>query len=331
MLQHILAGHSEIHTLPEPWFMLLMVYARKEGGMSAEYNAGFATLALNKFLQRLPDGHALFESSCRAFALDLYGSALEGTRKTRFLDKTPRYYFIIEELARIFPEAKFIFLLRNPIAVLASILDYNFRGDWVRMVSQVDRRHDLLTAPARIVEGIDRLGHRCAVVKYEELVSDATHEVEKVCEKIGVSFEPGMLKYSEFTKFTNTTFVDTKSVYQHETAVTDYVDAWKRTLDTSSKVSLAIAYLETLGKSVMDDFGEDLDSRLAELHELLGQQRRDKNMLSTEVLTRMLLGDTSRLSRREKLLVEREQSKKSPTIGRKWREWLKTLLDGRGK
>jgi hypothetical protein len=39
-----------------------------------------------------------------------------------FLDKTPRYYLIVEDLRRLFPQAKFIFLTRNPLEILSSKL-----------------------------------------------------------------------------------------------------------------------------------------------------------------------------------------------------------------
>ena len=39
-----------------------------------------------------------------------------------FLDKTPRYYLILKELEQVFPDAKFIFLFRNPVQIYASML-----------------------------------------------------------------------------------------------------------------------------------------------------------------------------------------------------------------
>ena len=45
----------------------------------------------------------------------LYNCALKDTgKKFFFLDKTPRYHYIISEIYRTFPKAKLIILLRNP-------------------------------------------------------------------------------------------------------------------------------------------------------------------------------------------------------------------------
>ena len=44
----------------------------------------------------------------------------ETSGKTRWADKTPQNYFHFESLLEEFPEAKFIFLLRNPQAILSS-------------------------------------------------------------------------------------------------------------------------------------------------------------------------------------------------------------------
>ena len=127
LLQHILASHPQVHTVPEPWFMLHLVYGLRPSGLEAEYNAQYAYLALKGFLDETPDGESAYVEALRNVALCLYEKALEPSGKKYFLDKTPRYYFIIPELHRIFPKAKFIFILRNPLAVLSSILEVNLR------------------------------------------------------------------------------------------------------------------------------------------------------------------------------------------------------------
>ena len=52
------------------------------------------------------------------------------TSATYFLDKTPPYAHFLPELAQTFPEAKFIALWRNPLAVVASIVETFCDGRW---------------------------------------------------------------------------------------------------------------------------------------------------------------------------------------------------------
>ena len=99
----------------------------------------------------------------------IYGQVLEPTRKTYFLDNTPRYYYIISELYSIFPNAKFIFLFRNPLDVVNSILNTWVKDDWYAL-SQY--RDDLIKAPHLLQKGKIELGDSVYVIKYEKLITE---------------------------------------------------------------------------------------------------------------------------------------------------------------
>jgi len=265
LLQHMLGSHSKIHTLPEPWFMLPLVYIMRESGCSAEYNSAYARLALSDYLKRIPDGKKTYCSAVCGMASTLYEKALEGTDKSYFLDKTPRYYHIIPELKEIFPKAKFILLIRNPLAVLLSILDVNFSGEWTDFSHQ-DRLHDVLLAPKLILNGIAKLGDQAVVVHYEKLVANPQAELMRISGELGLAFEDGMDTYGDKVKFENTTFVDPKSIYKHSASVPDYIDGWKKRLNTAERRQMAREYLERLGKQTVDAQGYSYDALLAELN-----------------------------------------------------------------
>lgn len=257
LLQHILGSHSEIHTLPEPWIMLHLVYALRPTGLRAEYDSKYAYLALKEFVARIGtgNGEALYIAAVRNMALAIYGQALKSSRKRYFLDKTPRYYFIARELYQIFPNATFIFLIRNPLAVLSSILEVNFKGDWRQMFAQEDRKHDLFTAPRLILDAIEAIGEQAVVVKYEQLVTRPKEVVKYLCQRIGVKFEIEMLNYGGKVRFDGTTFVDPKSVYKHDRPVTQYVDDWVLRLNSPQKVRIAKEYLSELGEDTVRRLG----------------------------------------------------------------------------
>ncbi|MGB9458769.1 MAG: sulfotransferase [Bryobacteraceae bacterium] len=167
MLQKVLSAHPEIHTVSEPWIALHPLFALRMAGIAADYNSDLARTAIREFLGRLPEGEEAYWEGVRRMLTHLYGRALREAGKRIFLDKTPRYYFVIPELRRVFPRARFLFLLRNPLAVLASILD-----TWVRTDSALDLRnyrHDLMAAPALLLAGIRSFGPKAMVPRYEEL------------------------------------------------------------------------------------------------------------------------------------------------------------------
>ncbi len=129
LLQRVLAGHPEVMTVAEPWLMLHPFYALKHDGHTAEYDAALAREGLDDFLAQVEGGEDAYLEAVRGFAGSLYARALASGGKRVFLDKTPRYHHILPELRRVFPQARFVFLLRNPLAVLASTLDAWFEGD----------------------------------------------------------------------------------------------------------------------------------------------------------------------------------------------------------
>jgi hypothetical protein len=83
---------------------------------------GSVNRALQDFFQELPAGEEDYLREVRSLALRLYEDAA-GPDARYFLDKSPPYHLVVEDLARLFPEAKLIFLWRNPLAVVASIVE----------------------------------------------------------------------------------------------------------------------------------------------------------------------------------------------------------------
>ena len=50
--------------------------------------------------------------------------------KTRWVDGTPEYSHYVSALLRLFPQAKFIHMLRNPHDVVRSLMHFDRVGDW---------------------------------------------------------------------------------------------------------------------------------------------------------------------------------------------------------
>jgi len=255
LLQHIFGSHPDIYTLPEPWLMLNFAYGLRSSGIQAEYNARHAYLALQDFLKRISGGEDSYLSAIRQAATYLYSKALELSDKNIFLDKTPRYYLILPELFRIFPNAKFIILVRNPLAVFSSILSTNFNGNWKRLFELEDRKQDLFSAPHLILDCINKPRGNTFIIKYEEVVNSPEHYIKDLCTKLNIDFYPEMLEYGGKVKFNNTTFVDPKSIYEHTRPVKKYTDRWITGLDTAQKTYLARKYLYFLGRQLVEDLG----------------------------------------------------------------------------
>ncbi|MEL6902916.1 MAG: sulfotransferase [Cyanobacteria bacterium J06606_4] len=270
LTQKILGSHSEILTLSEPWLMLHPLYAFKQGGFSAEYEAKPARAGIESFLAYLsPDGakssEQIYFESVANFYGDLYQKALDTSDKSIFLDKTPRYYNIIPELHSTFPQAKFILLIRNPLAVLCSMVSTWTQDRWFGL-----RRfkHDLMKAPSLLIEGMESLGEKAIVLHYEELVREPETVVENLCQKLSISYTPELINYGS-KNTSNWKMGDKKSVHRMETPDARLSDRWISSLQSPQIWRFVSDYLDALGDETLEKLGysfSDLRLLLDEKH-----------------------------------------------------------------
>jgi len=264
MLQRILAGHSQIHTMAEPWLMLHPVYALRGREIQAEYGPRYAFTGLQDYLNAVPEGEEVYIQALQAMADVLYGKLLQDSGKRFFLDKTPRYYFIINELKRIFPQAKFIFLLRNPLSVLSSILHTWVKNNWPRLG---EHRYDLLKAPQLLVKGINQLKEDCAVLNYENFVLHPQQETKALCNYLNIPFEEGMLNYGA-KPVPAGRMGDSIGVERHRQPVAESLNKWTQQLAFGRGKMLAEVYLELLGDHLVNLLGYDAQKMKARLRQI---------------------------------------------------------------
>lgn len=190
LVQRLLVGHDQIASAPETWLLLPQFYALRRNGSESDYSAETCADALEDFCEQLPEGLNTYRRYLREFACGLYSEYCTAG-ETYFVDKTPRYYLILQEIIETFPEGKFIFLLRNPTDIAASIISTWGQGRFHRLYWNTI---DLEQAPQRLVAGIDRLGPNCHVLHYEALVASPESELRRLCEYLGLPFQHRMLE-----------------------------------------------------------------------------------------------------------------------------------------
>jgi hypothetical protein len=255
LLQKILGSHSDIHTVSEPWVALHPLFGMRERGVATDYGARQALIGLKDFLSQIPGGEREYWEAVRLMLARLYRSALAPSGKSRFLDKTPRYYHILPELRLVFPRAKFIFLLRNPLAVLASAIEAWAPDDCPECLRPF--RHDLAAAPALIATALNQA---CAIVRYEDLAANAAPVVARLCERIGVSFEPEMIAYGGSNAGRAIyRYGDTGTVYRESRPIPGRIDRWKRTLRSPVRKAWAHGCLASIGRETITALGYDFD------------------------------------------------------------------------
>lgn len=110
--------------------------------------------------------------------------------KSRWGDKTPEYLQIIDGLGLLFPEAKFIFLVRDGRDVIDSLKAKGWEG-W-----SVFQRSKYW---ADGIKGIRKFmmynPRNSLLVKYEDLVLYSEQELRKICDFLEEDYSPTMLEY----------------------------------------------------------------------------------------------------------------------------------------
>ena len=300
MLQRIIASHPLILSSAEPWLMLHPVYGLKSTGFQAEYDSKMANRTLQDFLRYYSDGEATYIDAIRSFAKVLYARALQqGAGEKYFLDKTPRYYFIIPELINLFPKAKFIFLIRNPLAVLNSIIrNYISNNNWPQISYY---RNDLLLAPSRLLEGIDSLGNKAYVIHYENLVAKPKATISSLCQRLGLSFNADMLSYGDYPA-PKGDFGDNIGVNTHKNPTLDSLTKWIHLGDNKQMQHFALSYIESLGSKMIERLGYNY-------HELNEKVDRNKSASFNSIVPwHIAIRPTNSWTRKEYLSVRKAMS-----------------------
>jgi hypothetical protein len=182
LLQRLLMGSGVCKTVGEPSFLLRLLGLGGDPILRAStYSEALVETAIDDMRKAWGGFDACWKKGVHDLAVSVY-NGLAG-EFPYFLDKTPRYSLIAEELVEVFPEAKFIVLWRHPLAVMNSMSTTFREGYWEPNSFDLDLYH-----------GIDQLRKICAQhgdrvhqVKYEDLAANPQEELARLGTYLGIS------------------------------------------------------------------------------------------------------------------------------------------------
>jgi hypothetical protein len=124
-------------------------------------------------------------------------AALRGKR--RWGDKTPMYMQRLRLLEELFPDARYVHLIRDGRDTAVSFLSMP-AGIVTRTWAHPETAGDFACQWSTEVEAARalgaRVGSRYLETRYEELVADPERELRGICELAGLEFDPAMLEYA---------------------------------------------------------------------------------------------------------------------------------------
>lgn len=168
LLGAMLSNHPQVLCPPEPWIMLAL-HAVGKTNPRHPADAQLLGEATRQFLD-----HDAAIAAMRACAAAAYNSKLAAAQRSVFVDKTPRYYLILPFLEEVFPEARYIWLKRNPFDVVAS-----YKSSWGVDVPKLFAagagspfEHDIILGLRWLNDFARRRADSVYAVSYEWLVRD---------------------------------------------------------------------------------------------------------------------------------------------------------------
>lgn len=274
LLQRMLSRHPQIATTAEPWFLLPLVYSLRDYGAWSEYGHSGVVMGLSDLAEHLPSGERVYWDGVRGLAMSLYGAM--STPATRyFLDKTPRYHLILSELKKIFSDARFVILLRNPLDVVASITKTYGRGRWCAYRFYVD----LYAGLASIASFVETEADRGLVMHYEELVRNPEAEFRRLLDYLELDHyldEPTLPTFSSL----GGRLGDSAGSKKYKDISPQSIGEWRGVLSTPFRRWWTRRYLNWIGADRLGCLGYDH----AGLGRQVVQQRTSLRFLFSDVI-----------------------------------------------
>lgn len=269
LLQRLISSHTDISTVSEPWVLLPFLYPLKEDGIYSEYYHSHMHCALDDFIKNLPNNEEDYLKAVNLAAMELYRQAADDSA-VYFLDKTPRYHLICDDIIKMFPEGKFIFLWRNPLAIASSIIETWGKGKWNLFNYKIDTYDgiDNLTRSYKKNRGIS------LSVNYESFITDMDSELRKIFKYLELEYEDDIVeKYRRV--ILSGVMGDPSGINKYSKVSEQPLGKWKNNLNNHFRKSWCKSYIKWIGDDRLSIMGYTSEDLLADIEEM------DLNYFST--------------------------------------------------
>jgi len=146
----------------------------------------FAAINGNKKPPR-PNNYLSFPRTLTAVINAHYAYFAKRQSKTRWLEKTPQHAQHLSSLSRVFPNAKFIHMIRDGRDCAAS-----FERRWGRTPELTIHRWKRVVELCR-ADGYSLGAERYLEIQYESLTQDPESWMHKICDFLEVEFDPAIM------------------------------------------------------------------------------------------------------------------------------------------
>jgi glycosyltransferase involved in cell wall biosynthesis len=265
LLQRILEQSDQVNTLGEPWLMLPLLSGYSEELVDTKYGQHLNVMAKNDFLENTNNLNIIKDAQ-QVYADSVYSSILRESDKRYFLDKTPRYIHVAEQLKEIYPNAKFIVLLRNPAAIISSYAHTWFDGSFEKLAEDKYCKYDFEKGFESLSSFSNSGFKNMHVLRYEELVSKPDKTLPALFKYLKMPFQASYINYNQkqnvIKKFK---FGDPKTVYSKQAPDVLHSDKWIKDITETNSQENFVNILNLLPNNVFNSLGYSKESILENL------------------------------------------------------------------
>ena len=284
LLQRILLSQSQIASTSESWLFLPQIYALKENTTFSEYSHTAASRAINDFCDCLPGEKKEYLSIIKEAAIESYHRVSSNGKKI-YLEKTPRNNLVLMELVSMFPKSKYIFLWRNPVSIVASMIESFASGKWNIYRQEIDLYKgfdNMLNADVlNIKNRID--------IRYEDLVSMPYEKAQELLSFLEIDADGNINEF--VSSKLNGRMGDPTGVKEYSTISTKSIEKWKRTFSNPLRKYWLTRYVEDMEEEKLSKIGYDKKSILESIDSIKVQYKNifsDSMRMAYGVLDRNL-------------------------------------------
>ncbi len=270
MLARMISSHSLVYGRPEPHLLTPLAHLGYFANVDkAPFDHVLAAESTKEFVADLPGGEQDYVDACRAYTDTLYLRMLsQKPDKRYFLDKTPAYALVLDFIARIYPNAKYVVLTRHPLAVFSSFAESFFDSDY-------KAAHDYNPITERYVPAIAKfLRERKAPIHqvvYENLVADPDTVMRGVFEFLGIPHEAEAIDYGKH-EHAGKGLGDPIGVAKHSRPSTASLHKWAAEVSGNpERLALCREIVARLDPADLEIWGHPLETFWKPLEDLAGK------------------------------------------------------------
>lgn len=256
LLQKLVSNNSYVDTASEPWLLLPLLGMYKPSLITAAYNYEVALKGVFDYLDK-KGSRETFRNEIRELVLRRYETS---SPENFFVDKTPRYYEMVDIIYGFFPKAKFLVLKRNPLAMLSSLLT-TWSGSVIDPAKMDTYYRDFLCAPKLIQQFYT--AHKDAPnvmeVKYESILADPATEVKAIYTWLGIPYSDEVLEVGNNEKVKGIYGDDVYKAEPLKKIDPALGDHWKSVLGDKKMAKFLSAYQEYLGTDFLKAYGYETE------------------------------------------------------------------------